>query len=93
MKNTKEVGLKLFDPERGGCYEVFNVRPLPNELRLYCLKDVYYMQRLWLHYNARLGRAWGNRVQKATKDRVALSQFKSFNGKGQYKALAPSGWF
>ncbi|TVY80733.1 hypothetical protein LSUE1_G005971 [Lachnellula suecica] len=37
MKNTKEAGLKLFAPERGGSYDVFNVRPLPNEIRLYCL--------------------------------------------------------
>ncbi|TVY83405.1 hypothetical protein LSUE1_G002967 [Lachnellula suecica] len=93
MKNTKEAGLKLFAPEHGGSYEVFNIRPLPNQLRLYCLQDVRYMPRLWLHYNARLGRAWANKVQEATKDRVALSQSKSFNGKGQHMALAPTGWF
>lgn len=31
-KATKEKGLKLFAPERGGSYEVFNTCPLANEI-------------------------------------------------------------
>ncbi|KAI0391783.1 hypothetical protein F5Y17DRAFT_387930 [Xylariaceae sp. FL0594] len=33
---TKDQGLKLFAPEHGGSYEVFNQRPLPEEIRQYC---------------------------------------------------------
>ena len=31
-KETKEKGLDLFAPERGGDYEVFNARPLPEDV-------------------------------------------------------------
>ena len=31
-KATKEKGLSLFAPERGGSYEIFNTRPLPEDI-------------------------------------------------------------
>ncbi|KAK5627045.1 hypothetical protein RRF57_002760 [Xylaria bambusicola] len=33
----KEEGTSLFSPEKGGSYEVFNQRPLPEKIRLYCI--------------------------------------------------------
>jgi hypothetical protein len=38
---------RLFAPELGGSYEVFNERPLPEEIALYCTQDVKLMPKLW----------------------------------------------
>ncbi|KAL4934844.1 ribonuclease H-like domain-containing protein [Aspergillus oleicola] len=46
-KATKEKGLKLFAPERGGSYEVFNTRPLAEEIIEYCVQDVRFLPKLW----------------------------------------------
>jgi exonuclease 3'-5' domain-containing protein 1 len=67
-KETKEKGLNLFAPERSGSYEVFNTRPLSNEIMQYCIKDVRLMPRLWQKYNTKMGKGWRARVQEATKD-------------------------
>ncbi|KAH6714540.1 exonuclease [Leptodontidium sp. MPI-SDFR-AT-0119] len=53
-KETKEKGLDLFAPERGGNYEVFNVRPLHEDVLSYCIQDVHFMPKLWRHYNSKL---------------------------------------
>lgn len=91
-KATKERGVKLFAPERGGSYEVFNARPLSEEIRRYCIQDVQFLPRLWARYNAKLTRAWDRRVLEASKERVTLSQAPGYIGKGREKALAPRGW-
>lgn len=39
-KATKQKGVDLFAPERGGSYEVFNVRPLAEDIIQYCVEDV-----------------------------------------------------
>jgi exonuclease 3'-5' domain-containing protein 1 len=91
-KEIKEKGLSLFAPERGGSYEVFNVRPLDNEMRLYCIQDVQFMPQLWSCYHSRMKVNWEKRVERATNDRVALSQTESYNGQGRHMALAPAGW-
>ena len=91
-KATKEKGLKLFAPERGGSYEVFNIRPLPNDMRLYCIQDVQLMPSLWSYYNSKITITWELRVQSATKERVALSQSKFYNGNGRHMALGPTEW-
>lgn len=40
MASIKEAGCKLFAPELGGSYEVFDMRPLPPELLDYLVTDV-----------------------------------------------------
>lgn len=89
---TKEKGLNLFAPERGGSYDVFNARLLSKDLWLYCIQDFHFMPRLWQHYNSKMSVRWAAKVQQATRERVALSQRATFNGKGQHMALGPSGW-
>ncbi|KAI0439937.1 ribonuclease H-like domain-containing protein [Xylaria telfairii] len=89
---TKEEGLKLFDPEKGGSYEVFNQRPLPEKIRLYCVQDVHYLPCLWDVYNRKLTAQWKTRVQHATEDRVAQSQAQDFDPKSPHMARAPEGW-
>jgi exonuclease 3'-5' domain-containing protein 1 len=86
---TKERGLKLFAPERGGSYEVFNVRPLSGEMMEYCKQDVQYLPRLWLHYSSKMNPDWEIKVEDATRDRIRLSQSAHFQGKGQHMALGP----
>ncbi|KAB5578303.1 hypothetical protein GE09DRAFT_1168934 [Coniochaeta sp. 2T2.1] len=91
-KATKDKGLTLFAPERGGSYEVFNERPLSEEIRLYCVQDVKFLPQLWSLYNRQMTETWKARVLEASRDRVALSQTPGFCGKGRHMALAPKGW-
>lgn len=86
---VKERGRKLFAPELGGSYEVFNVRPLSEEMEENCKQDVRFLPRLWLHYSSKLSPQWKRKVDVATRDRMKLSQSAHFNGKGQHMALGP----
>ncbi|KAI1299541.1 ribonuclease H-like protein [Xylaria venustula] len=88
---TKQEGLKLFDPNKGGSYQVFNQRPLPEKIRIYCVQDVHYLPGLWDVYNRKLTAQWKTRVQKATEDRVAQSQAQGFRD-GPHMSRAPEGW-
>ncbi|TPX10014.1 uncharacterized protein E0L32_001211 [Thyridium curvatum] len=91
-KEVKERGVKMFAPEKGGSYEVFNKRPLPRDIWIYCVQDVQFLPRLWSHYNARMSKTWRSRVAEASRERVITSQAPTYNGKGRQKALAPQGW-
>jgi exonuclease 3'-5' domain-containing protein 1 len=91
-KDTKERGRNLFAPERGGSYEVFNTRPLSGVIMQYCVQDVQFMPELWHLYNSKMADevTWKVKVLEASKERVALSQTSTFNGKGKHMALAPA---
>ncbi|KAF2685083.1 hypothetical protein K458DRAFT_449901, partial [Lentithecium fluviatile CBS 122367] len=39
-KLTKEKGERLFKAEQGGSYEIFNQRPIPDEIIAYCVGAV-----------------------------------------------------
>lgn len=88
-QTVKEQGRKLFAPERGGSYEVFNTRPLAEELRKYCIQDVLFLPGLWSTYSAKVSAAWAEKVRLETLARVSLSQTASYNGKGRHMALGP----
>jgi exonuclease 3'-5' domain-containing protein 1 len=92
-KVSKEQGLKLFAPERGGSYEVFNVRPLPDKIKEYCVQDVRFLPKLWVQYNQKISPSWDRKVTTETKNRVTLSQTATYDGRGKWKALAPVGWY
>ncbi|RYP84697.1 hypothetical protein DL769_001131 [Monosporascus sp. CRB-8-3] len=92
-KAAKEKGVRLFAPERGGSYRVFDERPLSEDIRLYCVQDVRFLPRLWSLYDARLTPLWRQKVRDASAERIALSQSAGFNGKGRHMALAPRGWY
>lgn len=47
---------------------------------------------LWSCYNGKMTRSWKNKVLESSKDRVAESQTRDNQAKGQHKALAPKGW-
>lgn len=43
----KERGNKIWNPENGGSYSVFNARPLSNEIKSYCIGDVQHLPALY----------------------------------------------
>ncbi|RYC80175.1 hypothetical protein BFJ63_vAg16938 [Fusarium oxysporum f. sp. narcissi] len=89
---TKEGGLRLFAPEKGGRYEVFNERPLPDAIKFYCAQDVQILPRLWAYYDGKMGQRWRERMIAESRARVQSSQSATYNGKGRHMALAPTGW-
>ncbi|KAH8696358.1 ribonuclease H-like domain-containing protein [Talaromyces proteolyticus] len=88
-KATKEKGLQLFAPEKGGSYDVFNYRPLDDIIQSYCVQDVQFLPRLWSSYNARLSSEWRLKVESATRARIRSSQSPSYQPHGRHKALGP----
>lgn len=91
-KATKEKGLRLFAPEKGGSYQVFNERPLSEAILNYCAQDVQFLPRLWSTYRSKLTPSWEKKVKDATKDRILLSKSPNFQPDGQHMAMAPAGW-
>lgn len=91
-KNCKEKGVRLFAPERGGSYQVFNHRPLSEDIVQYCIQDVHFMPRLWAHYDGNLSSEWRERVETASNERITLSQSQSYVSHGKHKALGPRNW-
>lgn len=73
-KHAKDKGLNLFDPAQGGRYEIFNIRPLPEDMIQYCLQDVHILPKLWQNYNQKLTPRWRQKIDKAVEDRLELSR-------------------
>lgn len=88
-KETKDKGKRLFAPECGGSYEVFNTRPLSDVIKLYCIQDVQYLPRLWSVYKRKITRRWLVKVEAATKARITSSQCSWYEPHGRHKALGP----
>ena len=91
-KEIKEQGRRLFAPERGGSYAIFDRRPLPDEMKEYCVQDVRLLPGLREVYLAKLCDAWWLKIQEETAARIRLSQNPNYNGKGRHIAEAPRGW-
>lgn len=89
---SKELGHGMFDPKKGGSYEVFNHRPLDKAIEEYCARDVLFLPVLLQVYASRLrGRGQlAQAIQLETEQRVALSQRADFNGRGQHMAVGPA---
>lgn len=88
-KDVKERGARLFAPEKGGSYDVFNARPLRAEILEYCVQDVHFLPSLRQSYWARLNSDWRKKVEDATKARVQLSQSAGYQPHGEYKKFGP----
>jgi len=89
----KEAGYMLFDPLKGGSYDIFNHRPLDEAIVDYCTRDVVLLPALLQAYARRL-RGWENlaiNLQLEAEKRVSLSQSATYNGKGQHMAQGPKG--
>ncbi|KAF3906759.1 hypothetical protein AA313_de0204543 [Arthrobotrys entomopaga] len=94
---TKEAGLRLFAPEKGGSYEVFNERPLRPEIGRYCVHDVAFLKSLWAFFEGSLsspGRKWRKaQIEAEVVKRLAMANDPDYNPRGRDKSLGPPGWF
>jgi exonuclease 3'-5' domain-containing protein 1 len=91
-QRVKEVGSRLFRPELGGSYEVFEKRPLDPRILQYAAQDVLLLFQLETTLESRIGRwgvNWIGRVVFASTRRVAESKSTFYDGKGRHRAQAP----
>ena len=88
-KATKQQGRSLFAPEIGGHYEVFNFRPIPQDIVDYCTHDVVYLPVLWKLYTQKISVRWMEKVRIETRGRVVASQNASYKPHGREKTLSP----
>lgn len=87
-KLAKEKGERLFKAEHGGSYEVFNLRPIPDDIVSYCVGDVQCLPKLWNKFRYSTNR-WRDVVNDETKKRVAVSQKPEYQPHGPNRTLAP----
>jgi exonuclease 3'-5' domain-containing protein 1 len=88
-KSVKEKGLKLFHPNKGGSYEVFNVRPIDPDIMAYCTNDVLYLPQLRNLFWARLNKTWKENVTEETKKRMTESQSTTYLPQSEGKKYGP----
>ncbi|KAL4948509.1 ribonuclease H-like domain-containing protein [Aspergillus filifer] len=87
---VKDKGKRLFAPELGGSYEVFNARPMCGDIVKYCAQDVRVLPRLWATYNKRgIGASLMAKVEDAVRERIDVCFEIGYTGKGRDRALAP----
>ncbi|KAH8669141.1 ribonuclease H-like domain-containing protein [Xylariales sp. PMI_506] len=86
---TKDNGLRLFHPSRGGTYEVFNTRPMDPDVALYCINDVLYLPQLRTALWNRVSAAWRVKVEEETLKRVMISQSPSYQPQSDDKKFGP----
>jgi exonuclease 3'-5' domain-containing protein 1 len=91
-KTVKEAGLKLFAPDRGGSYAVFDVQPLPDPLKSYCAQDVTFMPTLYQAYCRSLCDFWLSKIEEETNSRISSSQTLGYVPNRRHKALSPTQW-
>lgn len=87
-KVAKEKGERLFKAEHGGSYEVFNQRPIPEDIISYCVGDVIYLPELRDRFWKGADR-WRDLVNEETKKRVTASQKSEYQPHGPDRAVAP----
>ena len=91
-QRVKEAGSKLFRPDLGGSYEVFEERPLDPRLAQYAAQDVSLLFQLEATLERQIG-CWGinwiGRVVAASARRVAESKSVNYSGHGMHRANAP----
>ena len=88
-KLAKEKGERLFKAEHGGSYDVFNQRPIPEDISSYCVGDVQYLPELRYRFYPHRAYRWQDLVGEETKKRVATSQRSDYQPHGPDKVMAP----
>ena len=89
-RSAKQAGLRLFAPERGGSYEVFNARPMPQAILDYCIQDVTFLPKLYDLYAEGISFAWQGKLDRAAAMRVSVCQQRNYLPNGREKAVAPA---
>ncbi|KAL7946448.1 ribonuclease H-like domain-containing protein [Trichoderma barbatum] len=84
----KDKGERLWNPDKGGSYSVFNTRPLSAEVLRYCAGDVAYLPAMYKKYASKTNR-WRDFVLEASQKRVAASQGGENQPQGMERALSP----
>ena len=90
---VKDAGNRLFSPEKGGSYTVFEQRPLDPRILEYCAQDVALTFQLEAKIKSKIkGSSWEKRVLVASANRVAESKkpWTSYNEQGKHRAIAPN---
>lgn len=90
-RDIKDNGRRLSAPERGGSYEVFNTRPLPEAIIKYCAQDVRILPKLLTVYNGKLESRWKEKIEVATCDRINVCFQAMYTGVGRHMAQSPLG--
>ncbi|CAK8999295.1 unnamed protein product [Durusdinium trenchii] len=63
-----KCGKQLFEPEKGGSYEIFQKRPLLDQILVYAAHDSRYLQLLYAYYE--LPNEWNERVRVGSQVRA-----------------------
>jgi exonuclease 3'-5' domain-containing protein 1 len=71
-KIVKDTGGRLFGPHQGGSYEVFNDRPMMEDIRLYFVQDVQFLPDLRELYWGRITPEWESKVVDETRTKGAV---------------------
>jgi exonuclease 3'-5' domain-containing protein 1 len=92
-QETKITVGRLYDPKRGGSYEVFNERPLRPDILRYCAHDVEVLAILWDEYSTKLRKPdegpWRCMIRHETIKRIKLSQSPHYDGQAESKKYGP----
>lgn len=93
LTHVKQRGAQLFAPQHGGRFEVFNDRPLTNDVLQYCVSDVTVLPNLLDVYDEILRKAhkreWRKRVEQETVKRVQETWTSEYSPSGPLKVLGP----
>ncbi|KAJ2988538.1 hypothetical protein NUW58_g3921 [Xylaria curta] len=87
-KLDKENGERLWNPQKGGSYTVFNTRPPSKEILSYCAGEVQYLSAMYRMYRRGTER-WGDLVAQESQKRVFASQTVSYQPHGAGRTLSP----
>ncbi|KAI1329502.1 hypothetical protein F5Y16DRAFT_417923 [Xylariaceae sp. FL0255] len=87
-RRAKDRGESLFMPTRGGSYDIFNYRPMPDDIKSYCAGDVQYLPTLWAKFRPTRTRVQ-NLIDLKTRERITASQKPDYRYDGPNRALAP----
>lgn len=88
-KLAKERGERLFKAANGGSYEIFNQRPISDDIISYCVADVRCLPGLRERFWSTRTLAWRDLVKEESNRRVALSQKPEYQPHGRDKAMSP----
>ena len=92
-QRRKESASRLYEPRKGGRYEVFEERPMKPEIVKYCAWTVALLPGLYKVYNGKLcgpeEAFWQAQVREATRDRINLSQSPGYDGEAESKVRGP----
>ena len=86
---AKQAGIRLFAPDRGVSYEVFNERPMSQAIIQYSIQDVKYLPQLYDAYAEDISPAWHAKLSREATRRVAVCQDATYQPNGRQKAIAP----